>query len=63
MGMDETKRNVCQRCVHPIVCPEHAKQYIRLIVALFQLGRLHEERVEHGDSLRQHCYLQFVLLL
>lgn len=29
----------------------------------FKLGRRHEERVEHGNSLREHSDLQFVFIL
>lgn len=39
------------------------KQYIRLIMALLQLGWLHKKWVKHRDSLGQHCYLQLVLFL
>ena len=36
---------------------------ILCIESFFPLGRRHEERVQHADTLGQHRYFQFVLIL
>lgn len=39
------------------------KMHSRQVQSLFEFGSRHEERIEHGHSLRKHGDLQLMLIL